>query len=127
MKQSGTPVPGYLKRESKREIASLSRIHAFSLRVGLLLCSSVVLTSFPAFALPPPDDVPEEVLRTEIITEARSPVNGEVLTAAQYAELEERLQRDPELYNSISPQIRNIIFLLQVRRAVRRVAPFLLP
>lgn len=81
----------------------------------------------PALALPPPEDIPEEVLRTEIITEARSPVDGELLTAAEYAELEEQLQRNPELYNSISPQIRNIIFLLQIRRAVRSVAPFLLP
>lgn len=92
-----------------------------------LLCSSLFLSFAPALALPPSEDTPEEVLRTEIITEARSPVDGEVLTAAQYAELEERLQRDPELYNSISPEIRNIIFLLQVRRAVRTVAPFLLP
>ena len=95
--------------------------------VGVILLGSLILPSAPALALPPPEDIPEEVLRTEIITEARSPINGEVLTAAQYAELEEQLQRDPELYNSISPQIRHIIFLLQVRRAVRTVAPFLLP
>lgn len=91
------------------------------------LSGSVILTIAPALALPPPEDIPEEVLRTEIITEARSPIDGELLTAAEYAELEDQLQRNPELYHSISPQIRQIIFLLQVRRAIRTVAPFLLP
>lgn len=96
--------------------------------IALLLGISVILpAAMPVLALPPPEDTPEEVLRTEIITEARSPVDGEWLTAAEYAELEAELQRNPELYNSISPQIRHTIFLLQIRRAVRSVAPFLLP
>lgn len=95
----------------------------------LLLCNvqSLMLSSVPVLALPPADDIPEEVLRTEIVTEARSPINGEPLTASEYAELEERLQREPELRATISPQIRQTIFLLEVRRAVRRIAPFLLP
>lgn len=92
-----------------------------------LIATSLTFASAPGLALPPADDVPEEVLRTEIITEARSPVDGEWLTAAEYAELEADLQRNPELYNSISPQIRQIIFLLQVRRSIRSIAPFLLP
>lgn len=95
--------------------------------MAVWLGSSVVLMAVPGLALPPPEDIPEEVLRTEIITEARSPIDGEVLTASEYADLEAQLQRNPELYNTISPQIRHIIFLLQIRRAVRRVAPFLLP
>lgn len=90
------------------------------------LSSAIVSIGIPALALPPPDDVPEEILRTEIITEARSPVDGESLTAAEYAELEARLQREPELYDTLSPQIRQTIFLLQIRRAIRTIAPFLL-
>ena len=100
----------------------------FSPVTALLLGISMVIASaMPTLSLPPPEDLPEEVLRTEIITEARSPVDGEWLTAAEYAELEAELQRNPELYNSISPQIRHTIFLLQIRRAVRSIAPFLLP
>jgi hypothetical protein len=89
--------------------------------------SGAALLSTVAVALPPPEDIPEEVLRTGVITEARSPVDGQPLTAAEYAELEEELQRDPQLYDTLSPQIRQIIFLLQLRRAVRTIAPFLLP
>lgn len=72
-------------------------------------------------------DIPEEVLRQEeIITEARSPIDGRPMTAAEYAELDDQLQatvRSPQL----SPQVREIIFLLQVRRGLRFIAPFLIP
>jgi hypothetical protein len=92
----------------------------------ILLSSTIATVAMPVSALPPSEDVPEEILRTEIITEARSPVDGEPLTAAEYAELEARLQREPELYDTLSPQIRQTIFLLQIRRAIRTIAPFLL-
>ena len=59
----------------------------------LLLC--LLLTAAPAIALPPPDDLPEEILRTEIITEARSPIDGQPLTAAEYAQLQ---AQQPELW-----------------------------
>lgn len=77
----------------------------------------------PTLALPPPDDLPEEVLRTEIITEARSPIDGEPLTAAEYAQLQAELaQREttPEL----DPQIQQTVFLLQLLDLVRTVTPF---
>jgi hypothetical protein len=80
-----------------------------------------------AMAVPPPEDTPEEVLRQEeIITEARSPIDGRPLSASEYAELQEQIQaenRTPQL----SPQVREIIFLLQVRRTLRLVVPFLIP
>ena len=56
-------------------------------------------------ALPPPEDIPEEILRTQIITEARSPYDGSPLTAAEYAEIQGRLGErgfSPE----VSPKIR---------------------
>ena len=58
----------------------------------LLLC---FLLPTPAIALPPPEDLPEEILRTEIITEARSPIDGQPITPAEYAKLQ--LQQ-PELW-----------------------------
>lgn len=82
---------------------------------------------FVAAAVPPPEDTPEEVLRQEeIITEARSPLDGRPLSASDYAELQQELQaenRTPQ----VSPQVREVIFLLQVRRALRFVVPFLVP
>jgi hypothetical protein len=73
--------------------------------------------------LPPVEDTPEEVLRTEIITTARSPVDGKFLTAAEYAELQLRLQQSPP--PQLSPQIRDQIFLLRIRQALLKLFPFL--
>ena len=80
----------------------------------------------PAVALPPPDDVPEEILQTEIITDARSPLNGEPLTAAEYAELVAELQDGPDIQPDLAPEVEYIIYLLHLRQAVRSVFPFLL-
>jgi hypothetical protein len=80
----------------------------------------------PGVALPPPEDTPEEILQTEIITEARSPLNGEPLTAAEYAELIAELQAGPDLQPDLAPEVEYIIYLLQLRQAVRSVFPFLL-
>jgi hypothetical protein len=78
----------------------------------------------PALALPVPEDTPEEILRTEIILEARSPVDGKPLTAAQYTELQAKLQtrRTPPRLN---PKVQDTIFLLRLRRLFRTVLPFL--
>ncbi|MGD1950779.1 MAG: hypothetical protein ACFB14_14195 [Leptolyngbyaceae cyanobacterium] len=74
--------------------------------------------------LPPADDVPEEILRTEIIFEARSPLDGRPLSPADYAQLQTELaaSQTPLTLNS---DIRYIIFLLQARRAFKPVIPFL--
>jgi hypothetical protein len=77
----------------------------------------------PASALPPPEDTPEEVLRTEIIVEARSPVDGESLTPAEYAELQGELQESenpPEVAASLQDQI----FLLKLLNLLDLVNPF---
>ena len=77
-----------------------------------------------ALALPPPDDIPEEILRTEVITEARSPLNGEPLSAADYATLQEHL-RDPNTEPVVNPEIADLIQLLRLRRLLKPILPFL--
>jgi len=77
----------------------------------------------PALSLPPPEDVPEEVLRTEIIIEARSPIDGKPLTAAEYAQLKAELS-EPSTPPELNPKIRQLIFLLRLRQLFRTVTPF---
>jgi len=77
-------------------------------------------------ALPPPNDTPEEVLRTEVLTEARSPLNGESLSAAEYAELQVALRSTEAVQPKVSPKIRRLITLLRLRKGIRRIFPFLL-
>ncbi|NEQ51987.1 MAG: hypothetical protein F6K11_17920 [Leptolyngbya sp. SIO3F4] len=74
--------------------------------------------------VPSPEDVPEEILRTEIIFDARSPLNGSPLSLADYAQLQAELAA-PQTTPTLSSEIRYIIFLLQARRAFKPVIPFL--
>ncbi len=90
---------------------------------GLALFYSLLISP-PALALPPPEDTPEEILRTEIITEAQSPLTGETLSAAEYAILMEQLQ-DPNRNPQVSTDVAGLIALLQFRRVVKPVLPFI--
>jgi len=95
---------------------------------SLILCCSIALTELttaPALALPPPDDQPEEVLRTEIILEARSPIDGKLVTAAEYAELQAKMEAQNEEIGIVSPQIRRLVGLLRLRKVLRTIFPFI--
>lgn len=70
------------------------------------------------------EEVPEEILRTEIITGARSPLTGEPLTAVEYAQLQAELA-GPAGGNLVSQDIKYLIFLLQLRRAIKPIVPFI--
>jgi hypothetical protein len=74
-------------------------------------------------ALPPKEDIPEEILRMEIITTARSPVDGKLLTAAEYAELQAKLQAAPP--PKLNDRVREQVFLLQLRKTLLQLFPFL--
>jgi hypothetical protein len=91
-----------------------------SISLGVWLSShwgSVVI------ALPPPEDTPEEVLRTEIIIDARSPIDGKPVSAAEYIEIQAQLQKVPP--PKLDPKIRQNVFLLRIRNALRQFFPFL--
>ena len=82
-----------------------------------------ILSSDRAYALPPPEDIPEEILRTEIILEGRSPIDGKPLSATEYEELKTQLAQsanDPQ----INSDIQRLIFLLQLRKLVKTIVPF---
>lgn len=74
--------------------------------------------------LPPPEDVPEEILRTEIIFEARSPMDGTSLSAADYAQLQTDLAASQTTL-TLSDGIREAILLLQIRHSLKPLIPFL--
>ncbi|MCL1471500.1 hypothetical protein [Argonema antarcticum] len=94
----------------------------------LLLCSwaSLLLApSAPGLALPPPEDIPEEVLRTEIIIEARSPLDGKPITAAEYAQLRSNLREAQNARPQVNPEVQHLLFLLRVSYPLRKLFPFL--
>jgi hypothetical protein len=89
----------------------------------LLITLSLGLLPNPISALPPPEDKPEEVLRTEIITEARSPLDGKPLSAAEYNQLKNKLAKGsfPTEANS---KIKETVFLLNIRKLFKTLTPF---
>ena len=100
-------------------------IYQIAIVKKLVLFTVLAAGAQPNFcwALPPTEDVPEEILRTEIILEGRSPVDGKPLSAAEYEELKAQLAQasfEPQL----APNIQQIIFLLQIRKFVKTIIPF---
>ncbi|HYW21408.1 MAG TPA: hypothetical protein VE956_19330 [Nodularia sp. (in: cyanobacteria)] len=96
---------------------------------GLLIVTTSILLWLTStwgtsvVALPPPEDIPEEILRTEIIIDARSPIDGKPLNAAEYAELQEQLQVRPR--PKLSADVRQTVYLIQLRKALLQIFPFL--
>jgi hypothetical protein len=89
----------------------------------LSLTLLIVLFSQSSLALPPPEDISEEILRTEIILEARSPINGQPLSAAEYAQLQAQLAQSP-YPQQLNSEVRQLIFLLQIRKFFKTITPF---
>ncbi len=87
------------------------------------MLSSAEIQSKPSLQ----EDTPEEVLRAEIYTDARSPIDGKQLTATEYVELMEKLRSldsiPPEYL--VSPKVREVIGLLRLRKFLRQFIPFI--
>ena len=87
---------------------------------SILIAIAFILTlgNNSSKALPPPEDTPEEILRTEIILDGRSPIDGEALNPAEYAELQAQLQ-ESGFEQDLNSDVKQIIFLLQVRKLIK--------
>mgnify|MGYP006425997465 CR=1 FL=1 len=89
--------------------------------IGLSFSSFGVIS--PSVALPPPEDTPEAVLRTEVILEARSRIDGEPLTAAEYAQLQADLAQSPYA-PQLSEEVQHAVFLLRLQQMLDIFIPF---
>lgn len=97
-----------------------------NLSVNLIFSLSAGAQTQSALNLPA-DDLAEEILRAEIYTEARSPVDGRFLSAKEYVELQEDLGKLDGATAAflVSPKLRELIELLKLRRTIRQIIPFL--
>lgn len=100
-------------------------INSHRLFLGKVTLATLLFSfgSRSCFALPPAEDVPEEILRTEIILEGRSPVDGKPLSASEYEELEANLQQS-RFAPEIAGDIQRLVFLLQIRKLIKTIIPF---
>ena len=90
-------------------------------RLLTLVLGITVMSAKSALGLPPPEDRPEEVLRTEIITDARSPIDGKPLTAAEYAQLKAQLEERSAPPQITNDKLKRLILLLRLRRIIRSI------
>jgi len=95
-------------------------VSSLLLSIAIVGCSSGYSS---VAALPPPEDLPEEVLRSEIIIDARSPLDGSPMTAADYAELQAKLGDEAEIRVPLSPGVRHTVYLLHLLKLLRTVKP----
>jgi hypothetical protein len=83
----------------------------------------IELISLPSLALPPAEDIPEEILRTEIILSARSPIDGKALSTSEYAQLQARLAQAPYT-TELNSDTKHLILLLEIRKFLKTFTPF---
>jgi hypothetical protein len=96
-----------------------------SLKAFLLLVGLLLIAIEPALALPRPDDTPEEVLRAEIITGARSPIDGKPVSASEYARLQAELQEPGPSRPVVGRSLEKNLNLLRLRKFIKTFFPFL--
>ncbi len=90
----------------------------------LLACVSIGNPRVQAAELPAIEpDLPEEVLRSEILLDGRSPFDGKRLTATEYAELRQEIEQANEVEPQLAPQIRRLVGLIKLRKFIKQVLP----
>ncbi len=88
----------------------------------MLILISISIYNTKVLALQ--QDQPEEILRTEVILDGRSPIDGKPLSAQEYIIIQDKIaQNDVEA--EIKPEIKELIFLLRLRKAFKNLIPFL--
>jgi hypothetical protein len=95
---------------------------------SLLICGTppTLANDFPQSGMPPnADDTPEEILQTEVITSARSPIDNQPLTATEYAELQIAIEQANQVSPKLSSKARNIVALLKLRQFIKTTLPFI--
>ena len=113
-----------LPKAKNRNVAIAS---FFSLQISTLMIMPMISFAETLSIPSAQEDLPEEVLRAEIYTDARSPIDGKQLTAAEYTEIMEKLRSldsiPPEDF--VSPKVREVIGLLKLRKFLRQFIPFI--
>jgi hypothetical protein len=76
-----------------------------------------------AMALPPPTDVPEEVLRTEVIVEARDR-SGQPIGPGAYAQLQQAIDRRNQDNPQVAEELQSLLLQLRLLSVIKSVIPF---
>jgi hypothetical protein len=92
-------------------------------RLAALMVGLGVGITPAAMALPPPTDVPEEVLRAEVIIEARDRL-GQSIGPGAYAQLQQTIDRRNQDNPQISEDLQSLLLQLRLLSVIKSVIPF---
>ncbi len=81
------------------------------------------LLSPSAIALPPPEDIPEEILRAEVIIEARDR-SGQPIGPGAYAELQQAIDRRNQDSPQVAEELQSLLLQLRLLSVIKSVIPF---
>jgi hypothetical protein len=93
-------------------------------RLAALMVGLGVGITPAAMALPPPTDVPEEVLRTEVIVEARDR-SGQPIGPGAYAQLQQTIDRRNQDNPQVAEELQSLLLQLRLLSVIKSIAPFL--
>jgi hypothetical protein len=91
----------------------------------LILGAPIAVPTIAQTTSPTPNEIPEEVLQTEVITSGRSAIDNQPLTATQYAEQKTEIDRANQVPPKLSSKLRNTVALLKLRKFIKTVLPFI--
>jgi hypothetical protein len=90
-----------------------------------IVAVAIVLMPCPARATEPftPEEIPEEVLRSEILLDGRSSFTGERLSATEYAEMQSEIEKMNAVEPQVASKLRNLVGLIKLRKFIKTVLP----
>jgi hypothetical protein len=93
----------------------------------LMVVSRIVLSSNVGYAAEVDrsqlEEVPEEVLRSEILLDGRSALDGRRLSATEYTELLSELEAANTVEPQVDSKLRNLVGLVKLRKFIKTVLP----
>ena len=101
----------------------VQRINRWAIRwpaIALVLTSLMPTSSAHAAG---DETTPKRVPSPAVMLELRSPLDGRLLTATEYADLQAEIDRLNEVQPQVSPKIRRLVGLLKFRKIIKRVLP----
>jgi len=105
-------------------LAQRIQVNKWTIVLILLTCVSMGNTGVQAAESPAIEpDLPEEVLRSEILLDGRSPFDGRRLAATEYAELQQEIEQAISVEPQVASKIRRLIGLIKFRKFIKRVLP----
>lgn len=103
---------------------AVMQLQVKQLAIAALTTAIAGFSAASAEALPPAADVPEEVLRTQIILDARSPIDGKPMTPAEYATFQAKEQTPYQPAAKLAPKLKETVGLLKLRKFIKTYLPF---